>query len=155
MNQVNKTELKREQNMRKEFLKNMNAVKNTKYSSIYVVICFFEQTVVLELLKDMVQNRVLYFFCGVVSFVVMFLLFDKLQKRAKAQIESMTSFPESKNDKLIECATMLGYMSPILCFISWLSGFNESESVQMKWFFIALVIILGIVLPLVGKKKDS
>lgn len=35
--------------------KEVNALKNTRYSSIYVVVCLVEQSVFLELLKDITQ----------------------------------------------------------------------------------------------------
>ena len=154
MNRNDKAAKKREQNMLKKMLKNMNALKDAKYSGIYVVVCFFEQTVILELLKDISGGIVFYGITSTLSILCMMKVCSWLQNRAKKQIESRTYFPESESDKWIECATMLGYASPLLCIVAWLSGFFGAEAILLKWVVIALIIILGIVIPLVVKKKD-
>lgn len=56
-----------------------------------------------------------------------------------------------KTDKIVECATMLGYMSPLLCVSTWISGIENTQI--YKWGIIILVHILGIGIPLLVKKK--
>lgn len=158
MNNNRNTVKKRERNMINKMLKDMNALKNAKYSGIYVVVCFFEQTIILELLKDISCSKLFYAVFSFLSIIVMFALCHILTKRAKKQIESRKNFPESdsESDKWIECATMLGYLSPVLCLISWFSGFSESADTNIyKWLIIAVVVVCGIVLPLVVKKKNK
>ena len=54
-------------------------------------------------------------------------------------------------DWIIEWATTVGYLSPLLYLSAWYSQW--SEMVLYKWGIIALVFILGIVLPYVIKRK--
>lgn len=74
--------------------KEVNALKNTRYSSIYVVVCLVEQSVFLELLKDITQlisNGIIRLFVyiggGLISFAIMLKLLDMLVKKAIKQIE--------------------------------------------------------------------
>ena len=111
-------------------VKEINALKDTKYSSIYVVVCLVEQAVFLELLKDITQliandiiRLLVYSGGGLISFVIMLKLLDMLVKKAKkqieedalSQIESKGEYVPKKTDKVVECATMIGYVSPLLC----------------------------------------
>ena len=113
-----------------KFKEEINALKNTKYSNIYVVVCLIEQAVFLELLKDLTQlipndNIRLLFYAGggILSFVIMLKILDMLVKKAGKKIEndvlmemqSKGEYVPEKTDKIVECATMLGYMSPLLC----------------------------------------
>ena len=68
------------------------------------------------------------------------------------QIESKGEYEPEKTDKIIECATMLGYMSPLLCISTWISGIDNTQI--YKWGIIILVHILGIGIPLIVKKKN-
>jgi len=155
MNKNKKVAKKHELNMLNRMIRNMNALKDAKYSGTYVVVSFFEQTVILELLNDISCSDLIYAVASTLSIICMLVICSVLQKRAKKQIESRDSFPESESDKWIECATMLGYFSPVLCIVTWLSGFVGNDEILMKWYIIALVIALGIGLPLIGKKKSS
>ena len=142
------------------------SLKDTKYSSIYVVVCLVEQAVFLELLKDITQliandiiRLLVYSGGGLISFVIMLKLLDMLVKKAKkqieedalSQIESKGEYVPKKTDKVVECATMIGYVSPLLCVSTWISGIDNSQ--MFKWGIIILVHILGIVIPLVVRKK--
>lgn len=146
-----------------KFKEEINALKNTKYSSIYVVVCIIEQAVFLELLKDLTQlipndNIRLLFYAGggILSFVIMLKILDMLVKKAGKKIENdvlmeMQSKGEYVPDKIVECATMLGYMSPLLCVSTWVSGIENAQI--YKWGIIILVHILGIGIPVLVKKK--
>lgn len=146
--------------------KKINALKDTKYSSIYVVVCLIEQAVLLELLKDLTQlmqddtiRLLVYIGGGLISFLIMLKLLDVLVKKAGKQIEedaliqiqSKGEYVPQKADKIIECATMLGYMSPLLCVSTWISGIENTQI--YKWGIIILVHILGIGIPLLVRKK--
>lgn len=146
--------------------KKINALKDTKYSSIYVVVCLIEQAVLLELLKDLTQlmhddtiRLLVYIGGGLISFLIMLKLLDMLVKKAGKQIEedaliqiqSKGEYVPQKADKIIECATMLGYMSPLLCVSTWISGIENTQI--YKWGIIILVHILGIGIPLLVRKK--
>lgn len=113
-----------------KFKEEINSLKNTKYSSIYVVVCLIEQAVFLELLKDLTQlmsndkiRLLFYAGGGILSFVIMLKILDMLVKKAGKKIEddvlmemqSKGEYVPEKTDKIVECATMLGYMSPFLC----------------------------------------
>lgn len=150
-------------------IKEINALKDTKYSSIYVVVCLFEQIVLLELLKDITQlipndatRLVIYIGGGFISLIIMLMLLYMLVKKARKQIEeealiqiqSMEEYVPEKTGKIVECATTIGYMSPFLCVNAWISGIVNSQI--LKWGFIILVLILGIVIPLVfGRKSEK
>ena len=149
-----------------KFKEEINALKNTKYSSIYVVVCLIEQAVFLELLKDLTQlipndNIRLLFYAGggILSFVIMLKILDMLVKKAGKKIEndvlmemqSKGEYVPEKTDKIVECATMLGYMSPLLCVSTWVSGIENAQI--YKWGIIILVHILGIGIPVLVKKK--
>lgn len=63
-------------------IKEINTFKDTKYFSIYVVVCLVEQAVFLELLKDLtrlIPNNILkswaYIGGGLISFFVMYKFF--------------------------------------------------------------------------------
>lgn len=100
-----------------------------------------------------------YVIGGLLSFVILLILLDILVKKAKKrieadaliQIESKGEYVPKKNDKVVECATMIGYMSPLLCLSTWISGIDNSQI--YKWGIIILVHILGIGIPLVVRKK--
>ena len=66
-------------------------------------------------------------------------------------VESRGGYVPEKADKLVECATMIGYMSPWLCISTWISGIGNLQ--VLKWVIIILVHILGIGIPSVVKKK--
>lgn len=146
--------------------KKINALKDTKYSSIYVVVCLIEQAVLLELLKDLTQlmrddtmRLLVYIGGGLISFLIMLKILDMLVKKAGKQIEedaliqiqSKGEYVPERADKIIECATMLGYMSPLLCVSTWISGIENTQI--YKWGIIILVHILGIGIPLLVRKK--
>ena len=133
--------------------KNMNAIKNTYYSGIYVVVCFFEQTFVLELLKDMKLCDVAYFFLGAFTIGITLYICKKLIDRSRNEIEKRNEYIKSENSKIIECATMLGYMSPLLCVASWFSSFSFVRSTSLKWGINILALILGIIIPVTMKKE--
>lgn len=147
-------------------VKEINALKDTKYSSVYVVVCLVEQAVFLELLKDITQlisndsiRGWFYFIGGVLSFVIMLKLLCMLVKKTRKQIEENASsqteikgeYMPERSDKVVECAIMIGYMSPLLCLSTWISGIAHSQI--YKWGIIILVHILGIGIPLVVRKK--
>lgn len=149
-----------------KFKEEINSLKNTKYSSIYVVVCLIEQAVFLELLKDLTQlmsndkiRLLFYAGGGILSFVIMLKILDMLVKKAGKKIEddvlmemqSKGEYVPEKTDKIVECATMLGYMSPFLCVSTWISGIENTQI--YKWGIIILVHILGIGIPLLVKKK--
>lgn len=149
-----------------KFKEEINSLKNTKYSSIYVVVCLIEQAVFLELLKDLTQlisndkiRLLFYAGGGILSFVIMSKILDMLVKKAGKKIEddvlmemqSKGEYVPEKTDKIVECATMLGYMSPFLCVSTWISGIENTQI--CKWGIIILVHILGIGIPLLVKKK--
>lgn len=151
-----------------KFKEEINSLKNTKYSSIYVVVCLIEQAVFLELLKDLTQlmsndkiRLLFYAGGGILSFVIMLKILDMLVKKAGKKIEddvlmemqSKGEYVPEKTDKIVECATMLGYMSPFLCVSTWISGIENTQI--YKWGIIILVHILGIGIPLLVKKKKQ
>ena len=96
---------------------------------------------------------------GLVS-VVMLKILDVLVKKARKQIEedaliqiqSKGEYAPKKTDKIIECATMIGYLSPLLCIATWISEIENSQ--VFKWGIIVLVHILGVIMPIVLKKKN-
>lgn len=163
----NKKVLEKNKDKFKDKVKNkINALKDTKYSSIYVVVCLIEQAVLLELLKDLTQlmqddtiRLLVYIGGGLISFLIMLKILDMLVKKAGKQIEeealiqiqSKGEYVPEKADKIIECATMLGYMSPLLCVSTWISGIENTQI--YKWGIIILVHILGIGIPLLVRKK--
>lgn len=130
------------------------------------MVCLVEQTVFIELLNDITQlisndgiQMLVYVIGGLLSFVILLILLDILVKKAKKrieadaliQIESKGEYVPKKNDKVVECATMIGYMSLLLCLSTWISGIDNSQI--YKWGIIILVHILGIGIPLVVRKK--
>lgn len=148
-------------------IRELNALKDTKYSSIYVVVCLVEQSVVLEALKDITHliedemiSTLIYVVGGIISFGVLLFVSGILIKRARRQIEddvrkqieNKEDSVHGKTDKLVECATMIGYLSPLLCISTWLSAFENMYG--LKWGIIVFVHILGIGMPLFVKKKN-
>ena len=151
---------------RNKIYKKMNELKDVKYSSIYVVICFVEQVVILEALKDLTSlildentKNLVYIIGGILSVISLLLITGVLIKRsrkkiesdAKGRIESGEESTHATSDKMIECATTLGYLSPLVCLSTMFSGLNEL--LVLKWGIIVLVHILGIGLPLLIRKK--
>lgn len=144
----------------------MNELKDVKYSSIYVVICFVEQVVILEALKDLTSlildenaKSLVYVVGGTLSFISLLLITSVLIKHSRKQIESDAKrqiecgeeSTHTTSDKMIECATTLGYLSPLVCLGTMISGLKEL--LLLKWGIIVLVHILGIGLPLLIRKK--
>ncbi|MBE5868165.1 MAG: hypothetical protein E7293_04285 [Lachnospiraceae bacterium] len=158
----NKTDEPDNQNFIQKIISQMKELKNSKYSSIYVIFCLVEQSVILEILKDAskwIKNEktglLLYIIGGLISIGVLLWLIWVVEKRAKKQIEedALTQICNKKNathrkkDLIIECATTIGYMGPLLCIATWSSYFDELF--WFKWGLIALVHILGIGVPVV------
>lgn len=146
----------------------MKELKNSKYSSIYVVFCLVEQAVVLEILKDIAEfipnenvHRWVYTVGGLASIFLLLILIGAVEKRAKRQIEEDTlkqisekkASTDKKKDLMIDCATNLGYMGPLLCLTTWLS--NLEGMFKWKWSLIVLTIFLGIGVPVVFRKKKA
>ena len=160
-----KASLSDNQNLFQKIITRMKELKNSKYSSISVVLCLVEQSVVLEALKDfspLISNERLgmyvYVFGGIVSIFLLLWLIDIVGKHARRQIEedALTQIRENKitahkKDILIECATAIGYMSPALCLATWFSYFDAL--LWGKWGLIALVHILGIAVPIAFHKN--
>ncbi len=145
----------------------INALKDTTYSSIYVVICLIEQSVVLEAIEDLTNliddenKRILFYgIAGAASLVLLIITIaiminyarKQIEQDMKKHIEKGEDLTNIKSNKVIECATMIGYASPLLCFITWFS--NLENTMSLKWFITILVIILGIVMPFIIKKRD-
>lgn len=138
-------------------------LKNTKYSSIYIVVTFFFQSFGLEFLKDVTSkiqdqttSELIYSIGGLVLIVLLLRVCDIFIKRAKKQIEGQcekmdikTDGTSNKVDWIIEWATTIGYLSPLLYLSAWVSH----RSVLGKWGVLALVFIMGIVLPYIIKQK--
>lgn len=158
----NKTDEPDNQNFIQKIISQMKELKNSKYSSIYVIFCLVEQSVILEILKDVskwIKNEktglLVYIIGGLISIGVLLWLIWVVEKRAKKQIEedALTQICDKKNathrkkDLIIECATTIGYMGPLLCMATWSSYFDELF--WFKWGLIALVHILGIGVPVV------
>lgn len=139
------------------------ALKNTKYSSVYVIVAFFAQSFGLELLSDVPPrfwnekiSELIYFWGGLLLTALVLIICHILIKRAKKQIEEQyelmdvqTNGATNKIDWIIEWATTMGYMSPLLYLSAWFSRW----SILAKWLIIAFVFILGIVLPYLIKRK--
>lgn len=153
------------QNFIQKIIARMKELKNSKYSSIYVVFCLVEQSVVLEAFKDFspwIPNEkirlLVYVIEGLISIFLLLWLITIVEKRARRQIEeeALTQLRENKiivhkKDILIECATAIGYMGPLLCLATWASYFNAL--LWYKWGLIALVHILGIAVPAIFSRK--
>ena len=120
------------------------------------------------MLKDLTQlisndkiRLLFYAGGGILSFVIMSKILDMLVRKAGKKIEddvlmemqSKGEYVPEKTDKIVECATMLGYMSPLLCVSTWISGIENTQIYIYKWGIIILVHILGIGIPLLVKKK--
>lgn len=139
------------------------ALKNTKYSSVYVIVAFFAQSFGLELLSNVPPrfwnekiSELIYFWGGLLLTALVLIICHILIKRAKKQIEEQhelmdvqTNGATNKIDWIIEWATTMGYMSPLLYLSAWFSRW----SILAKWLIIAFVFILGIVLPYLIKRK--
>lgn len=152
-------------NFAQKIIARMRELKNSKYSSIYVVFCLVEQSVFLEALKDFsprIPNEKLgmyvYLFGGLISILLLLWVIAIMEKHARRQIEEDTltqirknQIPAPKKDILIECATTIGYMGPLLCLATWASYFDVF--LKLKWGLIVLVHILGMVVPLIFNRK--
>lgn len=139
------------------------ALKNTKYSSVYVIVAFFAQSFGLELLSDVPPrfwnektSELIYSLGGLLLTALLLIICHILIKRAKKQIEEQyelmdvqTNGVTNQIDWIIEWATTMGYMSPLLYLSAWFSRW----SILAKWLIIAFVFIMGIVLPYVIKRK--
>lgn len=131
----------------------MNAVKHTVYSSMYVVVAFFEQMVVLELIDELTEGF-LNILLGIISILVMVIVLKILCNILKKQIEETQYYQEPINNKWIECATQLSYFSPVLCVIDWILSRITSDIILDKVCTI-LIILFTIVMPLVVKKNEK
>ena len=99
-----------------------------------------------------------YLFGGLISILLLLWVIAIMEKHARRQIEEDTltqirknQIPAPKKDILIECATTIGYMGPLLCLATWASYFDVF--LKLKWGLIVLVHILGIVVPLIFNRK--
>lgn len=141
-------------------LEDVNAIKNTKYSSVYVVVYFFEQ-VFLEFIKDLSSaikhpyGVIVYIVFGLLSMFVSLIISSRIINGAKTQIENNVDkyidYKNASTDKIIDCATMLGYLSPLVCLITLVTGIGPANT--YKWNIYGLVIFLGVLIPLIIKKN--
>lgn len=164
----NKKDEPDDQNFIQKIILQMKELKNSKYSSIYVIFCLVEQSVILEILKD-VSTRItnentrlwVYIVGGLISIGLLLWLIWVVEKRARKQIEedALAQIRDEKiathkkKDLIIECATTIGYVGPVLCLATWSSFFDEAFWFWFKWGLIALALVLGIVVPVVFNKR--
>ena len=161
----NKTDEPDDQNFIQKIISQVKESKNSKYSSINVVFCLVEQSVIIEILKDIsaryTSETTILWVCrivGLISFGLLCWLIWVVEKYARKQIEedalaqirNKKIATNKKKDLIIECATAIGYMGPLLCFATLLSFFEEA--LCLKWILIVLTLVLGIGVPLIFHK---
>ena len=162
----NKLEEPDDQNFIQKIILQMKELKNSKYSSIYVIFCLVEQSVVLEFLRDVskwIANEKIglwiYIIGGPISIGLLLWLVWVVEKCARKQIEEdalaqirdKRITTHKKKDLIIECATTIGYVGPVLCLATWSSFFDEAF--WFKWGLITLALVLGIVIPVIFYKR--
>ncbi len=118
--------------------KNINALKNTEYSSVYSIVSFLASTILVytnafmeeTTLKIIVEFIVL---CGMV--VVCDILIALARKKCEKEGEKYRS---SECGVLVKLATNIGYLSPVVCFVGWAVTMEE---VELGWkIFLAIVV---------------
>lgn len=137
----------------------MNAIKNTVYSSVYVVVAFVEQAIILKFLKDTIANKGIYACVSLLTIFGMLCVCRKINKSQKKKIEEKTIFSETNDNYLVECATWLGYFSPVFCTIDWVYGLFEmlektgANALIYRWGFTGVFTLIAFSLPKIPKKK--
>lgn len=140
---------------------NRNAIKSTVYSSVYVIVAFVEQTIVLQVLRDYISNKIMYFILSLLSIFAMLFISGKIIAREKKKIEVQNNLPETTNNKVVEFATLLGLFSPIFCAIDWYGELIEVFEVTdpccilVKKILTVGFLLLAMVLTWIGKKKEN
>jgi len=136
--------------------KALDALKETKYISIYVVVSFIEQ-IILELLKEIIapHSIKLYAGIGVFTIIIMLVVLCCLTGKAKKRIEKQgnnTTIIVTK-DITIEVANMLSFLSPILCLTTFWGFFQGLE--KFRWGIIVIVFALGIIMPIIMHRREE
>lgn len=134
-------------------------MKNTVCSSVYVVVAFVEQAIILELLKDTLVNKGVYAFVSFLTIFGMLFVCRRINKSQKEKIEEKTEFPEVINNYMVECATWLGLFSPVFCTIDWMCEIFEmsrkigADALIYKWGFTGILTLVAFILPKIPPKK--
>ena len=157
------------QNFIKKVIVWIKELKNSKYSSIYVVFCLIEQSVVLGFLEDITRQITdeskkfwIRLVLGLLSLIILIILIaivencarKQIEKDALSQIQGNKASTYKKKDLLIECANTTAYTGLLLCVATWVSLFDETDGIiYYKWFLIVLSLVLGIGVPWFFNRK--
>lgn len=122
--------------------KNINALKDTEYSSAYSLVSFLTSTILIytnafmeeSTLKIIVEFIVL---CGMV--VVCDILIASARKKCEKEGEKNRSY---ECGVLVKLATNIGYLSPIVCFVGWVV---TMEGLELGWKIFLAIAVAGIV----------
>lgn len=122
----------------KQRKKNINALKDTEYSSTYSLVSFLASTILVytnafmekSTLKIIVEFIAL---CGMV--VVCDILIASARKKCEKEGEKYRSY---ESGVLVKMSTNIGYLSPVVCFAGWAV---TMEGLELGWkIFLAIVV---------------
>lgn len=155
MNQAKNIVRNMESVKEKQRVKNINALKNTEYSSIYSLLSFLASTILLftntfmenTMLKNIVEVLILF-----IMVVVCNILIGAARKKCEVEGEKYRSF---ESGVIVKMATNLGYLSPVVCVIGWVVTI-EGIGLEFKIFLtvsLATVVFWAIQVPWAGYLK--
>lgn len=142
MNQAKNTSKNMSIEKEKQRTKNINALKDTEYSSIYSLVAFLASTILVytnafmeaTTIKSLVEFIIL---CGMV--VVCEILIASARKKCDKEGEKYRS---SESGLLVKMATNIGYLSPVVCFVGWAVTL---KGLELGWKIFLMIVIAVIV----------
>ncbi len=133
----------------KQRITNINALKNTEYSSIYSLVAFLASTI-LVYTNAFMEATVLK---SIVEFIVlcaMLFACDILIASARKKCEKEgEKYRSSESGVLVNMAANIGYLSPVVCFVGWavtLKGLELGWKIFLT-IVIAVIVFFAIQIP--------
>ncbi len=126
----------------KRDIKNINALKNTEYSSVYSLVSFLASLFLLftnGFMDDGILKNIVELIVILGMMVMCYVLTAHARKKCEREGEKYRS---SEADLIVKMATNIGYLSPVICVIGWgvtLKGFE----LPSKIFFVICITILA------------
>jgi L-asparagine transporter-like permease len=124
----------------KQRTKNINALKDTEYSSIYSLITFWTSTILVftnAFMKASMIKSLVEFVILCIMVVVCHILTVQARKKCEKEGEKYRS---SESGVLVKMATNIGYLNPVVCLIGWAVTLKGVE-LGLKIFLVIVVAV--------------
>lgn len=139
----------------KQRKKNINALKDTEYSSIYSLVSFLASTILVytnafmekTALKVIIEFMVL---CGMV--IVCHNLITSARKKCEKEGQKYRS---CESGLMVKIATNIAYLSPVVCVAGWVVTLNGLELAWKIFLMLVIAIIVFLVIQIPWSQPNN